>query len=148
MTTKELERAKEVLGVLLHPYLNLEDLHIDPTVVELQAVFTTTLACMTEFEQLQENASFNKKAWQEQVEKNRLLKTEVKALKEENAGLKRALEIESQEPIERSQEANHYNWLDEQNTNLLQELAKVKDENATLKARLEGWDGRACNKEV
>jgi ribosomal protein L9 len=50
---------------------------------------------------------------------------EIYDLREENASLKRrceelerALRIESNEPEERSQEANHYNWLEDQNEKL------------------------------
>jgi regulator of replication initiation timing len=46
------------------------------------------------------------------------LKSENAALVAENLKLERALAIESSEPRDRSQEAAHYNWLDDQNAAL------------------------------
>ncbi len=58
----------------------------------------------------------------------------IKGLEAENEKLNRALRIESSEPEERSQEANHYNWLDDKNEELTAE-------NARLKAELEAKNG-------
>ena len=43
------------------------------------------------------------------------------------AELERALAIESQEPEERSQEANHYNWLDNENEKLQMRIRELEE---------------------
>jgi hypothetical protein len=55
---------------------------------------------------------------------------EIEKLKKEIEELKRQLEIESSETHDKTQEAAHYNWLDDQN-----EILKL--ENATLKKDIE-----------
>lgn len=56
-----------------------------------------------------------------------LLKTELQEKDKVINDLERALELASQEPMELTQEAAHYNWLDNKNCELQVELDRVKE---------------------
>jgi predicted RNase H-like nuclease (RuvC/YqgF family) len=76
---------------------------------------------------------------------------EIYDLREENASLKRrceelerALRIESNEPEERSQEANHYNWLEDQN----EKLKALAEKMAEVLEWIERFYQMECNDSV
>jgi uncharacterized FlaG/YvyC family protein len=76
---------------------------------------------------------------------------EIYDLREENASLKRrceelerALRIESNEPEERSQEANHYNWLEDQN----EKLKALSEKMAEVLEWIERFYQMECNDSV
>lgn len=63
------------------------------------------------------------------TEENDELKKRVAELEKKVEDAERALRIESNEPEERTQEATHYNWLDNQNKELQNRLSEAEDLN-------------------